>query len=124
MRREDLPAPESVTPSGEPTPDEPDVTPGPPSDAGKATGFLDLRVADIERWYREWSVLDAEFLTTPICRKAEIRCCLRAPDAYPIEVGQATGMLEGVVADPPAGQGLRRRPASTPAPSLTAAGGR
>ncbi|NEE37340.1 VOC family protein, partial [Streptomyces sp. SID7982] len=44
-------------------------------------------------------------LTPPIDRKAEIRCYLRDPDGYLIEVGQATGLLEGILADPPAGQG-------------------
>ncbi|MFF2702455.1 VOC family protein, partial [Streptomyces cyaneofuscatus] len=34
---------------------------------------------------------------------AEIRCYLRDPDGYLIEVGQATGMLHGVYADPPPG---------------------
>ena len=38
----------------------------------------------------------------PIARKAEIRCYLRDPDGYLIEIGQATGMLHGVYADRPA----------------------
>ena len=37
-------------------------------------------------------------------RKAEIRCYLRDPDGYLIEIGQATGMLEGVFADKPGEQ--------------------
>lgn len=44
----------------------------------------------------------AEFLTPPIDRKAELRCYIRDPDDYLIEVGQATGMLEGIFADAPA----------------------
>ncbi|GII59721.1 hypothetical protein Pth03_81100 [Planotetraspora thailandica] len=35
-------------------------------------------------------------------REAELRCYLRDPDGYLIEVGQATGVLEGILADPPA----------------------
>lgn len=31
-----------------------------------------------------------------------MRCYLRDPDGYLIEVGQATGMMHGVYADPPA----------------------
>lgn len=77
----------------------------PPADPGTATSFLDIRVADIERCYREWRALGAEFLTEPIDRKAELRCYLRDPDGYLIEVGQATGLLDGILADPPAGQG-------------------
>ncbi|WP_399059403.1 VOC family protein [Streptomyces sp. BB1-1-1] len=76
-----------------------------PADPGTATSFLNIRVADIERCYREWSALGAEFLTEPIGRKAELRCCLRDPDGYLIEVGQATGLLDGILADPPASRG-------------------
>ncbi|KFK86130.1 glyoxalase [Streptomyces sp. JS01] len=94
-----------MNPGGGPTPDKPDVTLHPPTDPGTATSFLNIRVADIERCYREWSAKGAEFLTPPIDRKAEIRCYLRDPDGYLIEVGQATGLLEGILADPPAGQG-------------------
>jgi hypothetical protein len=33
-------------------------------------------------------------VTPPIDRGAEIRCYMRDPDGYLIEVGQATGLLE------------------------------
>ena len=36
-----------------------------------------------------------DFVTEPIDRVAEVRCYMRDPDGYLIEVGQATGMLEG-----------------------------
>ncbi len=83
----------------------PDVTLHPPTDPGTATSFLNIRVADIERCYREGGAKGAEFLTPPIDRKVEIRCYLRNPDGYLIAVGQATGLLEGILADPPGGQG-------------------
>lgn len=92
-----------MNPGGGPTPDKPDVTLHPPVDPSSATSFLNIRVADIERCYSEWCTLGAEFLTPPIDRKAEIRCYLRDPDGYLIEVGQATGLLQGILADPPAG---------------------
>lgn len=38
-------------------------------------------------------------MTEPLDRKAELRCYLRDPDGYLIEIGQATGLLEGVFAD-------------------------
>ena len=41
-------------------------------------------------------------LPNPFDRKAEIRCYLRDPDGYLIEIGQATGMLHGIYADRPA----------------------
>ncbi|NED92489.1 VOC family protein, partial [Streptomyces sp. SID11233] len=68
------------------------------------TCFLNIRVADIQAVYEEWSAKGATFVTPPIDRKAEIRCYLRDPDGYLIELGQATGMLHGVYADPPAGK--------------------
>ncbi|MEV3898601.1 VOC family protein [Streptomyces anulatus] len=92
-----------MNPGGGPTPDKPDVTLEPPGDPRTTSAFLNIRVADIEACYRDWSAKGAEFLTPPIDRKAELRCYLRDPDGYLIEVGQATGMLEGVFADPPAG---------------------
>ena len=36
----------------------------------------------------------AEFLTPPKDHELEIRCYLRDPDGYLIEVGQGTGILE------------------------------
>ncbi|MFB6638271.1 VOC family protein [Streptomyces chartreusis] len=92
-----------MNPGGGPTPDKPDVTLAPPSDPSTVSSFLNLRVADIEATHREWTAKGAEFLTPPIDRGAELRCYLRDPDGYLIEVGQATGMLHGIYADPPAG---------------------
>ena len=39
-----------------------------------------------------------EFVTPPIDREAEIRCYMRDPDGYLIEVGQSTGLLQGKLA--------------------------
>jgi catechol 2,3-dioxygenase-like lactoylglutathione lyase family enzyme len=92
-----------MNPGGGPTPDKPDVTLHPPDESTTTSSFLNLRVADIDACYREWSAQGAEFLTPPLDRKAELRCYMRDPDGYLIEVGQATGLLEGILADPPAG---------------------
>ena len=54
-------------------------------------------------FYADASAKGARFLTEPIDREAEVRCYMRNPDGYLIEVGQAIGMLRGVFADPPAG---------------------
>ncbi|MFI1018704.1 VOC family protein [Streptomyces sp. NPDC020965] len=94
-----------MNPGGGPTPDKPGITLRPPTDPATATSFLNIRVADIDACHRLWSERGAEFLTPPIDRKAELRCYLRDPDGYLIEVGQATGLLRGVLADPPAGTG-------------------
>jgi hypothetical protein len=58
----------------------------------------DLRVADIQARDGQWSAKGAEFATPPIDRGAEIRCYRRDPDGNQIEVGQATGLLEGRLA--------------------------
>ncbi|WP_049564217.1 VOC family protein [Streptomyces sp. SBT349] len=89
-----------MNPGGGPTPDKPEVTLVPPGDPGTASAFLNIRVADIAACHREWSARGAKFLTPPLDRGAELRCYLRDPDGYLIEVGQATGMLRGVFADP------------------------
>ena len=39
-----------------------------------------------------------EFVTPPIDRGAGIRCYMRDPDGYMIEVGQSTGLLHGKLA--------------------------
>ena len=63
------------------------------------SSFMNLRVADIEACYEQWSAKGAEFVTPPIDRGAEIRCYMRDPDGYMIEVGQATGALHGELAE-------------------------
>jgi catechol 2,3-dioxygenase-like lactoylglutathione lyase family enzyme len=87
-----------MNPGGGPTPDKPDVTLRPPDDRHTVSSFLNLRVADIHACYAEWTAKGAEFLTPPIDRQAELRCYVRDPDGYLIEVGQATGILEGIFA--------------------------
>src|SRR5882724_6291909 len=60
--------------------------------------IMNLRVADIGACYEEWKAKGAEFVTPPIDRGAEIRCYLRDPDGYLIEVGQSTGLMHGKLA--------------------------
>ena len=88
-----------LNPGGGPTPDKPDVTLAPPEALDRASSFLNVRVADIGAFYRAAKAKGAQFLTEPLDRKAEIRCYMRDPDGYLIEVGQATGMLQGLFAD-------------------------
>ncbi|MBE9376412.1 VOC family protein [Saccharopolyspora sp. HNM0983] len=94
-----------MNPGGGPTPDKPGISLVPPESDDPVTAFLNVRVADIAAFYASARAAGAEFLTEPIDRKAEIRCYMRDPDGRLIEVGQATGMLHGVFADPPAGRG-------------------
>ena len=92
-----------MNPGGGPTPDKPDVSLAPPEDRSTVSSFLNVRVADIHAFYRERRDRGIEFLTGPIDRKAELRCYMRDPDGYLIEVGQATGLFEGRLADLPTG---------------------
>jgi catechol 2,3-dioxygenase-like lactoylglutathione lyase family enzyme len=78
---------------GGPTDDKPDVILEPPTDAHRTSSFLNLRVADIQKCYEEWKRKGAEFLTPPKQHATEIRCYLRDPDGYLIEVGQSTAPM-------------------------------
>lgn len=89
-----------MNPGGGPTDDKPQVTLQPPGEREQNTvsSFLNVRVADVGAFYRDRSARGVEFLTAPIDRRAELRCYMRDPDGYLIEIGQATGLLEGILA--------------------------
>jgi catechol 2,3-dioxygenase-like lactoylglutathione lyase family enzyme len=88
-----------MNPGGGPTPDKPDISVVDYDAGNRVSSFMNLRVADIQACYEEWSAKGAEFLTPPIDRGAEIRCYMRDPDGYLIEVGQSTGLLQGTLAE-------------------------
>ena len=75
---------------GGPTDDKPTVTLERPRDPDLVSSFLNIRVADIQGVYDEWSARGAQFLTPPKPHETEIRCYIRDPDGYIIEVGQTT----------------------------------
>jgi catechol 2,3-dioxygenase-like lactoylglutathione lyase family enzyme len=75
---------------GGPTDDKPTVTLETPPDPDRVSSFLNLRVADIHAVYDKWRARGAEFLTPPKQHETEIRCYIRDPDGYLIEVGQTT----------------------------------
>jgi putative intracellular protease/amidase/catechol 2,3-dioxygenase-like lactoylglutathione lyase family enzyme len=79
---------------GGPTPDKPTVTLSVP-DPNHINSFMNLRVADIQACYRLWKSRGAEFITEPIPKYGEIRCYIRDPDGYIIEVGQSTDLTYG-----------------------------
>ena len=78
---------------GGPTEDKPTVVLETPPDPDRVSSFLNIRVADIQAVYEEWSARGAEFLTPPQDRGAELRCYIRDPDRHLIEVGQTTRAL-------------------------------
>jgi catechol 2,3-dioxygenase-like lactoylglutathione lyase family enzyme len=87
-----------MNPGGPPTPDKPGISVVDYEPGDTTSIFLNLRVADIQACYEEWKAKGAEFVTPPIDRGAEIRCYMRDPDGYLIEVGQSTGLLHGELA--------------------------
>ena len=74
---------------GGPTPDKPEVILETPQDLNRFNSFLNLRVADIWACYSDWKAKGAQFLTEPLDNHgSELRCYMRDPDGYIIEVGQ------------------------------------
>ena len=76
---------------GGPTDDKPTVTLTTPADPNRASAFLNVRVADIGKVYKDWSARGAHFLTEPKDHGREIRAYIRDPDGHLIEVGQIAG---------------------------------
>ena len=74
---------------GGPTDDKPNVTLRTPQNPNEASNFMNILVADIRSCYEEWRKRGAEFLTEPKDHRFEIRCYMRDPDGYIIEVGQS-----------------------------------
>jgi catechol 2,3-dioxygenase-like lactoylglutathione lyase family enzyme len=75
---------------GGPTDDKPTVTLQTQPDPDRVSSFLNIRVADIQAVYAEWSARGAQFLTPPKQHETELRCYIRDPDGYLFEVGQTT----------------------------------
>lgn len=83
-----------IAEGGGPTPDKPDVIAEPPTDPTRVHSFMNIRVADIQSIYEEWSSRGVEFITPPLDNQGyEIRCYVKDPDGRIIELGQHTGML-------------------------------
>jgi lactoylglutathione lyase len=78
-----------VNVGGGPTDDKPTVILHTPRNQDEATSFLNIRVADISACHEEWRQKGAEFVTEPKRHATEIRCYMRDPDGYLIEVGQS-----------------------------------
>ena len=80
----------TINRGGGPTDDKPQVEASPPRDPNVFSIFLNLRVTDIKRYYELWSSRGAKFITEPKVHATELRCYMRDPDGYLIEVGQTT----------------------------------
>jgi predicted enzyme related to lactoylglutathione lyase len=79
---------------GGPTDDKPDVQAQAPPNFNTLSSAMNIRVNDVHVTYEKWRSRGGEFLTPPKDHELEIRCYLRDPDGYLIEVGQGTGILE------------------------------
>jgi predicted enzyme related to lactoylglutathione lyase len=84
-----------VNVGGGPTPDKPSVTLSVPAGSDKVSSFLNIRVADIQACSELWKSRGAEFITEPKEKYGEIRCYIRDPDGYIIEVGQSSDLTCG-----------------------------
>jgi len=80
----------TINGGGGPTDDKPEVVASTPVNPNVLSIFLNLRVSDIRRYYDLWSSRGAKFVTEPKVHAAELRCYMRDPDGYLIEVGQTT----------------------------------
>src|ERR1700746_2846327 len=80
----------TINVGGGPTHHKPKVIASPPRDPNLLSIFLNLRVNDIRRYYDLWSSRGAKFITEPKVHPTELRCYMRDPDGYLIEVGQTT----------------------------------
>ena len=81
----------TINGGGGPTNDKPAVVASPPQQPDVLTSFLNIRVRDIGACYKLWQSRGAAFLTEPKAHPwGEIRCYIRDPDNYLIEVGQTT----------------------------------
>ena len=75
---------------GGPTDDKPTVMLTTPPDPDRSSEFLNVRVADIQKVYADWTAKGVHFLTEPKDHGREIRAYVRDPDGHLIEVGQST----------------------------------
>src|SRR5271168_5326418 len=80
----------TINGGGGPTDDKPEVCASPPRDPNVLNIFLNLRVVDSRRCYDLWRAHGAKFITEPKVHATELRCYMRDPDGYLIEVGQTT----------------------------------
>ena len=77
------------------SPDKPSVTLSVP-DPNHINSFLNMRVADIQALPTHCGQVEAaKFITEPIPKYGEIRCYIRDPDGYIIEIGQSTDVKYG-----------------------------
>lgn len=83
-----------INSEGGPTDDKPNVRAQAPADSTTLSCAMNVRVDDVHAVYEDWRSRGGEFLTEPKDHGLEIRCYLRDPDGYLVELGQGTGILQ------------------------------
>jgi catechol 2,3-dioxygenase-like lactoylglutathione lyase family enzyme len=78
-----------INAGGGPTDDKPTVTLTAP-DPDTISSFLNIRVADIQEIYEDWSAKGAQFLTPPVDHGVELRCYLRDSASIRSPTGSST----------------------------------
>jgi catechol 2,3-dioxygenase-like lactoylglutathione lyase family enzyme len=76
--------------SGPPTPDKPEVTFAPPSDANSVSFEMTIRVPDCQAAYETLTERGAVFLTPPVRNGRELRCFFRDPDGHLLEISEVS----------------------------------
>jgi catechol 2,3-dioxygenase-like lactoylglutathione lyase family enzyme len=76
---------------GEPTPDKPTVSFGPPRDPDYQSSEVIFRVDDCRATYRLLKSRGAEFLAEPVGWEQEIRAFFKDPDGHLFELSELTG---------------------------------
>lgn len=80
-----------VVTGGGPSEDKPTVTLAPPADPDRVSQLLTLRVPDCRGAYAQLRERGATFLTPPVDHGVEVRCFLRDPDGYLVELSESVG---------------------------------
>lgn len=88
-----------MNPGGPPTPDKPETTLDVPDPNHPVSSFLNVRVADLQATRERLRSVGIEFIAEPFDRTAELRAYVIDPDGHLIEFGEATGLLDGLLAD-------------------------
>ena len=70
-----------MNPGGPPTPDKPDISVVNYEPGNTVSSFMNLRVADVQACYEQWSSKGAEFVTPPIDRGARSAAICETPTA-------------------------------------------
>ena len=74
---------------GGPTEDKPDVTFAAPTDPGRVSHSMTIRVPDCRAAYETLRARGATFLTPPVASDWEVRAFFRDPDGHLLEISEA-----------------------------------